>query len=309
MANLPTLPGVSITSNTLSGELKREPPKLLYHYTSTKGIKGILESKKVWATNVRYLNDSKEFYLVFEYALREAQKRIKTASGMEKSCYEFFLELMDSPHGWSSERSWIRGFDNSHQLFTCSFSERGDLLSQWRAYCPTGGYSIGFETSSITEVIEREKPKYELYPCVYKEDVQKEIIKEYFDSGIASVSGQLGNNNKDEMIKAYGSDLQFKLVEIAPIFKHHSFEEEREWRLVYDAKFGRVEKFKFRDDGALLKPYVEFPLLQKGRLKNCLIMVSPMKDQKIAGESLVAFAKEHMESSSVTLSDSPFKSA
>jgi hypothetical protein len=35
----------------------------------------------------------------------------------------------------------------------CSFSEKGDLLSQWRGYCPQGvGYSIGFDSAKLNEL-------------------------------------------------------------------------------------------------------------------------------------------------------------
>ena len=38
-----------------------ETPEYLYHYTSQKGILGILQTNKLWMTNILYLNDSSEF--------------------------------------------------------------------------------------------------------------------------------------------------------------------------------------------------------------------------------------------------------
>lgn len=35
---------------------------ILYHYTSLSGLKGIVETGKIWATNILYLNDSEEFF-------------------------------------------------------------------------------------------------------------------------------------------------------------------------------------------------------------------------------------------------------
>ena len=34
--------------------------ELIYHYTDLNGLLGILESKELWATDVRYLNDASE---------------------------------------------------------------------------------------------------------------------------------------------------------------------------------------------------------------------------------------------------------
>ena len=33
----------------------------LYHYTSLKGLRGILSTRQIWATDILYLNDSAEF--------------------------------------------------------------------------------------------------------------------------------------------------------------------------------------------------------------------------------------------------------
>jgi hypothetical protein len=38
----------------------RRRPKILYHYTSGSGLIGILQSKSIWATSIRFLNDSNE---------------------------------------------------------------------------------------------------------------------------------------------------------------------------------------------------------------------------------------------------------
>jgi|WetSurMetagenome_2_1015567.scaffolds.fasta_scaffold1664213_1 hypothetical protein len=44
-------------------EEKLEDPgdQLFYHYTSQRGLLGIMKEKKIWATNIRYLNDESEF--------------------------------------------------------------------------------------------------------------------------------------------------------------------------------------------------------------------------------------------------------
>jgi hypothetical protein len=37
-----------------------ETPDLVYHYTTTSGLLGILQSKELWVTNCLYLNDPLE---------------------------------------------------------------------------------------------------------------------------------------------------------------------------------------------------------------------------------------------------------
>src|SRR5687768_2712440 len=36
------------------------PPKILYHYTSAAGLQGILDTRRMWATHARFLNDPSE---------------------------------------------------------------------------------------------------------------------------------------------------------------------------------------------------------------------------------------------------------
>jgi hypothetical protein len=38
-----------------------KPKALLYHYTDQRGLLGILRSQSIWATHIRYLNDSSEY--------------------------------------------------------------------------------------------------------------------------------------------------------------------------------------------------------------------------------------------------------
>ena len=104
------------------------PASFLYHYTSQRGLLGILENKKIWATNIHYLNDSAELY----HAIDVLQ------SGLSYICeYEhpsipeeaFFDELnkrlsknWDSfnPFEFQSLRSDINSF------YVCSFSIKKD---------------------------------------------------------------------------------------------------------------------------------------------------------------------------------------
>jgi hypothetical protein len=38
----------------------REPPPIIYHYTNDAGLRGILESGKLWLTDIFNLNDPSE---------------------------------------------------------------------------------------------------------------------------------------------------------------------------------------------------------------------------------------------------------
>jgi hypothetical protein len=48
---------VELGSMTFEKLQKREPPKVLYHYTDQTGLLGIITSGELHATKVQYIND------------------------------------------------------------------------------------------------------------------------------------------------------------------------------------------------------------------------------------------------------------
>ena len=65
-ANLPDELKQKINDYLEQNLSKIQPPKIdddiIYHYTSPSGLRGILEKHEIWASNLAYLNDSREFY-------------------------------------------------------------------------------------------------------------------------------------------------------------------------------------------------------------------------------------------------------
>jgi hypothetical protein len=130
---------------------------VLYHYTTADGLKGIIENGELWSTSAYYLNDSAEIlygYRILDLALEEWLKR---AIPPEDSISRGYAESLRRYFGYDAlERNVIT------PVFLTCFCEEGNLLSQWRTYGSSGGYSIGFNVLSEGIV-------YGLVPepCVY----------------------------------------------------------------------------------------------------------------------------------------------
>ncbi|NOH02762.1 MAG: hypothetical protein HND47_12760 [Chloroflexi bacterium] len=122
-----------MNENIISNLLMRDAPKLLFHYTSGTGVKGIIETGKIWTTKIHYLNDKSELELAFEYIRDEINHQIN--NGITNPPVEnlrCMLGALDS----------ISKFNVS----VASFTTQGDQLSQWRGYSEIGnGYSLGFD--------------------------------------------------------------------------------------------------------------------------------------------------------------------
>ncbi len=114
-----------------------DDPDILYHYTSQEGLLGIIENGEIWATDILYLNDEREFKLAFELACNLLSSRISAASQKAQALQNI--------------RSLVTQVAKDRRnVYVSSFSAKGDLLSQWRGYCPQGmGYAIGFRRADL----------------------------------------------------------------------------------------------------------------------------------------------------------------
>jgi hypothetical protein len=59
-----------IVTSFISPLEAQEPPPIIYHYTNDAGIKGILETGRLWLTNIFSLNDPSELMHGFSHAVR-----------------------------------------------------------------------------------------------------------------------------------------------------------------------------------------------------------------------------------------------
>ena len=105
-------------------------PPVIYHYCSESGFRGILASKKLWMSDVHFMNDVTEQSHLIDIAKRVLYDRLRDTR-------EPFIELLTKNFEWMALTP-----------FACCFCEDGDLLSQWCRYADDGkGYAIGFSSS------------------------------------------------------------------------------------------------------------------------------------------------------------------
>jgi hypothetical protein len=246
---------------------------VLYHYTNADGLKGIIENEELWATSAYYLNDSAEIlygYRVLDSALEEW---LKQASPPEDSISRGLVTTLRRYFGHDAvERHIIT------PIYLSSFCEEDNLLSQWRAYGSSGGYSVGFRVPAegIFYGLKPEPPVYTAR-CVkveYDRDRQIQRVLEILDSVLPildepEVTGAV--RSIDSLSPLGFSSLlriiQEMLVEESIGFKDAAFAVEKEWRVVVRSrdllKQGSDDgdhanlKIHFRTARGRLIPYVK----------------------------------------------------
>ena len=96
--------------------------KDLYYYTKVETMRYILCDANIFATNIRYMNDSEEY----ANGLKELRK-----------IYESHSEGIRIPFEKITEE-----LEKDIPIYSISFSAARDLLSQWSMYAGESGVSI-----------------------------------------------------------------------------------------------------------------------------------------------------------------------
>jgi hypothetical protein len=137
----PVMTGIAMPA-LLTDLYDEKPTRTLYHYTSLHGLQGIVESRSMWATEIRYLSDAKELVQTLEIFLSAIRIRYQTSDATKR---ELFQQL----------ETWLRDrLVSGHLVFFSSFTEEGNLLSQWRGYSPLGeGVSLGFDPQHLRKLL------------------------------------------------------------------------------------------------------------------------------------------------------------
>jgi len=238
----------------------RTPPQRLYHYTTQRGLLGILDSKEMWATHTQYLNDQREFRHAISLVKDELHTmRADSARHNDHGLLELMEKVVDGMGGIN--------------VCVCSFSEIGDSLSQWRAYGESAsGFSIGFSGAFLRSVSEDQN--FWLVPVLYDESEQRELVRDVLNRFLAeSVS-------EPARIRAF--QIHGYLNRYAPILKHHSFSEEREWRIVSHPLQSTHERFGYPPGTSMLVPHFRIPLTSPQRplaIEEVLVGPTPHSEQ------------------------------
>lgn len=226
-----------------------KPPDVLYHYTTQAGIIGILRESEIWATHTQYLNDRREYVHAVGLVGDLLNERAKSSpNGTQKDVLGEMIARLD---------------DNlaSMNVCVCSFSEDGDSLSQWRAYCePTAGYALGFCSNFLMR--RATKQRFALAPCLYTGPEQRRFVSDFVDRVVAEniAHRDLEENDDDYDFWRSGGNFVAYLHRIAPALKDGAFKSEREWRLISSPLMNTNPHFDFRPGKSMVTPFFRFQL-------------------------------------------------
>lgn len=236
--------------NLVDEHLAKEPAlnalkpdqQLLFHYTTFAGFLGIVGGPSMWASCIHYLNDSQEFKHGLAIAKEVAERKLPDAKGARKQLLERFITALEQ---------YSQGF-----VYVASFTENGDLLSQWRGYSGSGGLSLGFDFGTLREVAKRHV--FQVTKCIYDDATKRRLASAIIDEAL-NLTPTVVDEDADRVEKA-AYRIVLNYYQLAAAFKDSSFAEENEWRFISRYTPVHHPRVKVRATPRMLIPYYDLPL-------------------------------------------------
>lgn len=280
-------------------------PTTIYHYTNDQGLRGVLETGRLWCSDLFCLNDPSELRHGFSHLVRILDERAKRGPRETQIFADDFKKFLSD------------GLDKSAFYFVLSFSSDGDDLGQWRAYADNGrGYALGFDgvalESAFTKKGGHRIPNFSTFGVNYNEAALIAIHERMVESMWHLISLPHDKSIPREAINPYMKALSIKLalnaLSAALFFKHRGYKNESEFRFL---QIFRADKpppqlmRRFRSHEMIR--YREFDWRTiTGALKQ--IIVGPAADRhkgkRFAEDCLTAFKHKKVP---VTHSDIPYR--
>lgn len=168
-----------------------EKGSILYHYTKSNGVNGIINHNCFWATKSDFLNDPNEFSHIQGIIDKVCRETIKNPE-----LKDMFLE--DSIYAEA---------DKKREYFVLSFSKCRDSITMWSEFANKTGYNIGFRSNDIITRIEEAAEIAYHGLVVYNMKQQLQLIRKNICNYLPNLLRmplddilELGNQNRQDEI-------------------------------------------------------------------------------------------------------------
>lgn len=300
--------------------------KKLYHYTTWEGLKGILETQTLWATNYKFLNDYSEIILfreklislIYPFVLEGYKNLIKKKPKIKQKIYEEGgLNQVVQHDAEVLINAQYRALGNEIYILSfCGEPEKlnlanNGLLSQWRGYGTGGGAALVFDTEKLEEILAIEAISFEysavlIADLIYSDDERK--LKEELSDELAilaDIAKQFFNHENFNQEKEIDSSKGYiPFVSCISRYKHYGFSEENEVRVVALPTLIDNEIIKLaNEDGVILKPEKERKFRQKNRQRIPYIELFDSTDVKLPIEKIIVGPHTEKEARAIEIRD------
>ena len=268
---------------------------VLYHYTTLDALLSIVQYSALWATHIRFMNDTTEQTVLWDRLRKTARLRFENEHGPNREWLGEVLHATENPQ-------------QTDVFAVCFSKDGGNRLSQWRGYSQGRGVSIGFNIFELQQYCSVFSARWELsapegshggamlLPVIYVGQPESDTHLDRVINGYLEGQSIFG----DDRWQALCRNVSF----FAANTKHSAFVEEKEWRIML---FDHVvpQPMKFRTRGSMVVPYreIDFQPSIVPAIHN--IIVGPSPHQRESRESIKRLTG--LSDEQIVLSDTPYR--
>lgn len=266
-------------------ELYREQPSsTLIHYTSLEVLIEIAKERKLFASEIKYLNDASESYILNDLIRNLIKRKPTPRDPIEEQLLE-----------------WLDIRRNSKPLvFVACFSEKQDDLYQWRSYCPPNkGVCFGVNARRLTEKCSEQN--FKIGRCIYDRQKHQSLAEKLLEAFLRVAASEQNSDSSaappNQKFFASFYKIEPEFLQVSCLVKHNAFEHETEWRIVSDPHSNYVApEIKYRAGKSYLIPYLEFSLPENARgIEFEFADVGPTPNLRLAQASLQMFLSKYTD--------------
>lgn len=300
---------VNAICNSFTNEVEATSvPPTIYHYTDDHGLRGILETGRLWFTDLFNLNDPSELNHGIKYALDALESEADKGPPEVKRFHRQFKGALTG------------NVETSAHYFVCCFSTTGADLGQWRAYADDGrGYAIGFNAEVLENAFASAampRSEHSTFPVSYDDKRLLKIHEQLVAKTIPAILAPQGTKLSGEVISQFMQSLSVRLASscfmISLYFKHKAYSNEQEYRFlqIYPAD-RKVPDLNFRSRPYSLVRYREFDWISVAAESVKEIIIGPAGDQNVAFNFAYDCLREYLPAvgiTSIKRSEIPYRS-
>lgn len=233
-----------------------------FHYTSGKGLYGILSSGTLQCTHIDFLNDPTENKYL-ESVLDDFYNQYPNYKKLYKTLYIPNIEDATFPFIY----------------YVASFSKKSDSLHMWNYYANGNGYNIEMDIDSIKSINKNNADAIFIKNVIYEPKNQVERLIEFFNEYQIQYDENKSKSNDCDIVEReifigefcnIQYNFSIELLNFKFLFKHFAYRHEEEVRLVICKDYTSENKndnidFKTSDSGVI----IQFTTLMLD-IKNCV---------------------------------------
>lgn len=260
------------------------PQNNFYHYTSPAGLKGIIESKKIWFSNIEYLNDEQELFYTYNLVKKITEEiQVDNYSDFLKGVFDQYDKYIQT-----RKREHV-----SSDYYIACFSNSEDNLSLWHYYTKNEnsiGYNIEFSKNLIERLLHENTYNLDTSriihgQVIYNVERQRELIK----NAINDFNDAYLNSNDLQVQNNIALFFWYLVNDFSLFFKHKAFKAEKEYRIILPkGKLNNRVELKSREYNGFFIPYIE-RLFDVEDIKS--IKLSPTNKETLVKESVINLLK------------------